>query len=558
MEIRNLQSAIRNRAWRWDWILLGVGALIFWGATTTPSAYFLHFDAGTQDVMALSLNQGCWEYATEKYFAILLLAVVFKVLGASVLWETLILIAASAVTVVGVYELTRLMTDSKWAGLMSALLLIALPAFQYFSRTHLGYVTTLLVLAWLAVWHERWGWAGLLFSFAFAAHFNAAVAVGLSLGMLALFYLRPSSLSEKPVFLRSTPQRSEVGEKTGFFHRHWKKWTHLAIAIILPIVFIDFLFFLHNGQMFYWSLGTVGVSMRWSGVSAGAAPAMQLLNLLWLPQTVWGSNGVLLSILLALSLIAPVLLWKNHKALAMITAFLGTAIFYGAVAANRDGFVSRALAPSYPFWAIGAGVVLGWLVERLPKFKQIALSGVVIVLGVSIISTGFFIREFTQTLHPQVEAWILRAAKEGRPIRHVGNPWLVLFFAQANQVEIVSGDNIWIEDNKPGQAMLIFEGSAPAHLNRDGYVVDSVEMNRKADDAYPVITREAMLASRYEVWMPARQSEPIMMIDPSRPQKSLTYHYSATQCVTPPPFGNGTLYYYQLAWKRLTERFGIR
>ena len=126
----------------------------------------------------------------------------------------------------------------------------------------------------------------------------------------------------------------------------------------------------------------------------------------------------------------------------MSVAFLGTAAFYTAVAATRDGFVSRALAPSYPFWAIGAGVVLGWLVDRLPKFKQIALGGVVIVLSLSIISTGFFIREFTQTLHPQVEAWVLRAAKEGRPIRHVGNPWLVLFFAQANQVEIVSGDNI--------------------------------------------------------------------------------------------------------------------
>lgn len=542
MEIRNLQSAIRNLEWRWDWILLGAGALILWGATTTPSAYFLHFDAGTQDVMALAMNQGCWEYATEKYFAILLLAVVFKILGASVVWETLILIAASAVTVVGVYELTRVMTDSKWAGLMSALLLMSLPALQYFSRTHLGYVTTLLVLAWLAVWHERWGWAGLLFSFAFAAHFNAAVAVGLSLGMLALFYLRPSN---------------------------WKKWAHLVVAIILPIVFIDFLFFLHNGQMFYWSLGTVGVSMRWSGVGAVAAPALQLLNLFWLPQTVLGSNGILLSILLALSLIAPVLLWKNHqtsevfapqkhKAFAMIVAFLGTAIFYGAVGAMRESFVSRALAPSYPFWAIGAGVVLSWLVDRLPKFKQIALGGGVIVLGVSILSTGIFIREFTQTLHPQVEAWILRAAKEGRPIRHVGNPWLVLFFAQANQVEIVSGDQTWIDDNKPGQVMLIFEGGVPASLNREGYRVEVIEMSRKVDEAYPVITREAMLISRYEAWMPTRQSEPIPPIDPARPQKSLTYHYSATTCVTPPPFGNGTLYYYQLVWKRLMERVGLR
>jgi len=531
LEIRNLRFAIQNRKWRWDWIALGVGAIIFWGLTTTPSAYFLHFDAGTQDVMALAMTQGCWEYATEKYFAILLLAVVFKILGASVLWETLILIAASAVTVVGVYELTRVMTDSKWAGWLSALSSIALPAFQYFSRTHLDYVTTLLVLAWLAVWRERWGWAGLLFSFAFAAHFNAAVAIGLSIGMLALFYLRPSN---------------------------WKKWAHLAIAIIFPILFIDFLFFLHTGQIFYWSLGTVGVSMRWSGVSSGSAPALQLVNLSWLPQTVVGSNGVLLSMLLALSAIAPVLLWKNHKAFAMTVAFLGTGIFYGAVGATRESFVSRALAPSYPFWAMGAGVVMSWLIERLPKFKQVALSGAVILLCVSILSTGFFIREFTQTLHPQVEAWVLRAAKEGRPIRHVGNPWLVLFFAQANRVEVVSGDTIWIEDNKPGQAMLIFEGRAPDSISREGYVIDSIEMNRKVDDTYPVITQEAMLASRYEVWMPTRPSEPIPPIDLTRPQKSLTYHYSATQCVTPPPFGNGTLYYYQLVWKRLGERLGIR
>ncbi len=172
-------------------------------------------------------------------------------------------------------------------------------------------------------------------------------------------------------------------------------------------------------------------------MSGGAAPALQLFNLLWLPQTLLGSNGALLSTLLALSLIAPLLLWKNHKAFAMIVAFLGTAVFYGAVGATRESFVSRALAPSYPFWAMGAGVVLSWLVERLPKFKQIALSGVVVVLGLSIISTGFYIREFTQTLHPQVEAWVLQAAKEGRPIRHVGNPWLALFFAQANHVEAV-------------------------------------------------------------------------------------------------------------------------
>jgi hypothetical protein len=297
--------------------------------------------------------------------------------------------------------------------------------------------------------------------------------------------------------------------------------------------------------------------MRWSG-AAGATSALKIFNLLWLPQTVLGSNGVLLSMFLALSLITPMLLWKNQKAFAMVVAFLGTAIFYGAVGATREMFVSRALAPSYPFWAIGAGVVLIWLVERLPKIKQIVLSGVVIVLGIAILSTGFFIREFTQTLHPQVEVWVLQAAKEGRPIRHGGNPWLALFFAQANHVEIVSGDQTWIEDNQPGQAMLIFEGSAPTSLNREGYRIDAVEMNRKADDVYPVITQEAMLSSRYEVWMPTRPSEPIPPIDMARPQKSLTYHYSATQCVTPPPFGNGTLYYYQLVWKRLGERLGIR
>jgi len=106
--------------------------------------------------------------------------------------------------------------------------------------------------------------------------------------------------------------------------------------------------------------------------------------------------------------------------------------------------------------------------------------------------------------------------------------------------------------------MLIFEGGVPASLNREGYRVEVIEISRKVDEAYPVITREAMLISRYEAWIPTRQSEPIPPIDPARPQKSLTYHYSATTCVTPPPFGNGTLYYYQLVWKRLIERVGLR
>jgi len=90
--------------------LIGVSAaaLLFWIVVTPSSAYFLQPDTPTQNYVALAWSQGCWEYVTEK--------------------------------------------------MLSVLLTTALPAFQFFSHTYLGYIAPCLLPGWLAAYHRRWGW----------------------------------------------------------------------------------------------------------------------------------------------------------------------------------------------------------------------------------------------------------------------------------------------------------------------------------------------------------------------------------------------------------------
>jgi hypothetical protein len=410
--------------------------------------------------------------------------------------------------------------------------LASLPAFQYFSRTHLGYVAPFLLLAWLAIWRDKWQWAGFCFSLAILAHFNAVLAVGLSCCSLGLFYFRP---------------------------RYWRKWFDFVVAGLLPIISVEFLFFIYYGQVFQWTRGTLGVGLRWSGTSGSSAVNVSAPNLLWLPQVMVGSNGWLLSAVLLLSIFAIAIYRKDKYGFTLNLTFLSAIFGYVIIAVMRGDFVSRALAPYYPFGSVGAATVLWWAVARITSIRLRGAVYVIILASLTMlfVSSLVFIRGFTQTLHPQIEQWIIRAANEKRSVRHLGNPWIPLFYADIHGVEFVSGYDGWIERNQPGQSILIFESTTPSSWKPIGYYLETIEMPSYYDSLYPVLTSESNISRRFEVWWPT-QTPQIVEPQGDLPIGRVAIHYSGKGCVTPPPFGNGTLYYYQLAWKRLGERLGIR
>lgn len=133
------QSDTRKK-WRWDLIGVGFVALVFWLIATPPSAYFLQIDTAAQDYVALALTRNCWEFFTEKMLAVLLLHPLFWLFGPSPYWETALLAVAATLNGIAAYELARLSSDSRLAGIVALLLLNALPFVQFFNRAYFGYL----------------------------------------------------------------------------------------------------------------------------------------------------------------------------------------------------------------------------------------------------------------------------------------------------------------------------------------------------------------------------------------------------------------------------------
>ena len=520
-------SNLPFRKWRWDVIGIVGAALLLSLATTDSSAYFLHFDTPTQDYMAATWLQNCWEHVTEKILPVLLLAPFFWLFGPDPHWETLLLLIATAVSLATVYELTRLFNGSRLAGLMATLLLTALPAFQYFSRIHLGYPTPFLLLGWLMIWHKRWAWAGACFGLAITAHYNLWVPVGLSVLVLAVFS-RPDT---------------------------WKNWLTFGLAFAVPLLAVDGLFFFYNGVAFEWNRSVFTEVLRLSKLGEGAPKP----NWLWVGQTVIASDGLILTLVLAIGVFTPLILFRRDKTgLALSLTFIAVATLYTVQAGlGRAFLVSRVLAPSYPFWAICSTTVVSSLIDGLRQFSLKHISKGIIVIGLAgvITHTAIFIHQFTQTPYPRIEQVFVKAAKENRPVRHGGNRWIPLFFAQTYGVELLTNDSRWIEANTPGQAVLIFENQSPSILSRDNYQVESVEVSSAADAVYAGLTTEAAIPRHFEIWWPTGTSSSIGK--PSNMPQYSTY-YGGSGCVTPPPYIKKTLYFYQLVWQKLTGWLGLK
>jgi len=520
-------SILIIQKWRWDLLGLGITGFVFGLATTDPSSYFLHFDTPTQDYMAATWLQNCWEHVTEKILPVLLLAPIFRVFGPAPHWETLLLIMATATSLATVYELTRLFNGTRLAGIIAALLLTALPAFQYFSRIHLGYPIPFLLLGWLMIWHKRWAFAGACFGLAITAHYNFWVPVGLSLLAVTLFSRPPT----------------------------WKNWLTFGLAFVAPLLAVDGLFFFYNGVAFEWNRSVFTEILRLSKLGTSTPNP----NWLWVGQTVIASNGLILTLILALGIFAPLFLLRRDKtSLALSLTYVAMATLYTVQAGLGQAFlVSRVLASSYPFWAICSATVLTSLINSLRQVSLRRISAGIVVIGLAgaITHTAIFIRQFTQTPYPRIEQVFVKAAKENRPVRHEGNRWIPLFFAQTYGVELLTNDSRWIEANTPGQAVLIFENQSPSTLSRDNYQVESVEVSSTADTMYAGLTAEAAIPRRFEIWWPTGASSSIGK--PSNMPQYSTY-YGVSGCVTPPPYIKKTLYFYQLVWQKLTGWLGLK
>ena len=190
---------------------------------------------------------------------------------------------------------------------------------------------------------------------------------------------------------------------------------------------------------------------------------------------------------------------------------------------------------------------------RQVLLRRLSIGIVILCLVATVGHTAIFIREFTRTLYPQIEQAFIKAAEEKRPVRHEGNRWIPLFFAQMYEIELLTNDSRWIEADAPRQAVLIFEHESPGALSRDNYHIESLELNSAINASYPGLMGEAVIPRRFEIWWPTGAST---LIGNQTNLPLYSTYYSGSGCVTPPPYGNGTLYFYQLVWQKTTSWLG--
>jgi hypothetical protein len=517
------------KTWRWDLIAVGVAALIIWIASTPPSAYFLQIDTAAHEYAALAWVKGCWDFITEKYLSVTILALTYALFGALPTWSLFWLAVASAVSAVLVYEITRLASNAKLAGVLAVLFLLALPAYQFFNRTYFGFLFPFMLLGWYAVLRNRWGWAGLCFGLAIQGHFNSAVPVAISCAIAFVILFRET---------------------------HWSRWVLLAGGIVLPWALVEVLFFLYLGP------GSFPIYTR-STLSIIIHPQVGYVippGLTWLPRAVAETNGGWALLYLAPGLFAPLFLRHDKKLLSLSSGFVGLAVFYTLQAGLTQAIVvPRMLMSSLPFWCINAAIVWASLFSQLPSLKlsRVAWAAALLVVGFSVITTHTFIRAFTITPNPLIGEWFERAKAEGRPIRYNGNIRIGMFEAYYYGVETLTNDRRWLEANRPDQAVLIFSSPAPASLSRENYTVTQIDQSTASDLLYPALTDEAGPIRHVELWWPTQNSQPVKP-ETSSPFTGLdaTGYYPGSGCASPPTYMNGTMWYYQLVIYKLQQWLG--
>lgn len=490
---------------------------------TVPSGYFLHLDTSNQNVAALSLIRGCFEYSSEKMWTVLVLAGTYGIFGANPQYEIVLHLLHTVASCVLIYRITTTLTKDEWGGVLAIGLCLALPAFQYFTRTYWSYAVPLILLTmWFAI-RRKYVIAGLATSLTLLAHFSSLAPLGLL--WLYLFY--------------------EL-----FQQRDWQTFLKCCVAVLAPIVVVELLFLLYYGpeSPLLWTFGTLNALTNHSDAAYQPNP-------LWFPQGVIGSNGGVRSLLLGVAFASLWFLRGNPRLQKVALLGLGSAVFYWVQGTlGRGTLFTKAFTLLYPFWSILVAYV------AVELWKSIRKNGLYVRLGAALIvwglafSTAFFIRDFTQT--PQ----LLRAAvyqDYDYPILATAGSTIYnpAFYALLHQQETIYGTTPeeWPAFVAQSSPIIINSGASLKNTAMiAGYdLVTDVNLNKPAHNRFPVLNAEAGLDQTLEVWLPDTFAQDAHFQTESAKISPPGNLYSGSGCLSPKPYGNGTQYFYELVLDRL-------
>lgn len=492
---------------------------------TVPSGYFLHLDTSNQSVAALSILRGCFEYSTEKMWTVFLLATTYGIFGAHPQLEIGLHLLNTLASCALIYKLTQHYTHNAWSSALAIFICLALPAFQYFTRTYWSYAIPLLLFTiWLAV-QRRYVWCAFVTGLTLLAHFSSLVPLGL-------------------LWLYLAWQLLATGK--------WRVLLAAIGAVLAPIVIVELVFLAYYGpdQPLLWSKGVLNALTNHSDVAYNP-------NVWWFLTGILGSNGWT-AIFLGFAVFG---VWDAYTQLSLrplVCVGLGTALFYwGQGALGRGTLFTKAFTLLYPIWAIMAAVGITTLLQTIrPRAQKTGLQALTVIVVIVSLTTALFIRSFTAT--PQLiraEAYTI-AKDTQQPVLAIWGSTIYTpaFYALANGVETIYGTppNVWEPIIQSTQPIIVNSGaSLQSKLDPTDYTLHaSYGAETPPDTRYPTLREESGLDFTVEVWVPNLPTTKHFQIDNAKilPPANL---YAGTGCLSNKPFGNGSKFFYQLVLDKL-------
>ncbi len=507
-------------------LLLVIGlALVLLVVGTVPSGYFLHLDTSNQSVAAVSIIRGCFEYSTEKMWTVFVLAMTYGIFGAHPQLEIALHVLNTLASCILIYKLTERHTQNAWSGTLAVFICLALPAFQYFTRTYWSYAIPLFLLTlWLAL-HRRYTWCAFITGLTLLAHFSSLVPLG-----LLWLYLVWEILSQQK----------------------WRVLLTAIGAVLAPIMLTElvFLAYFGPGQPLLWSKGVLNALTNHSNIAYSP-------DIWWFLNGLAGSNGWA-ALFLVLAVVGVWAAYAKPRLRQLVFVGLGAALFYwGQGALGRGTLFTKAFTLLYPVWAIMAAIGATMLLKTVsPQFRKLALPALTVtVIAVSLMTT-LFIRDFTAT--PQLlraEAYTL-AKQTQQPVLAIGGSTIYTpaFYALTTGVETIYGTtpDLWEPIIPETLPIIINSGhSLQDQIDHSAYTLHhSQHLETAVPSPYPILWEEAGLDFTVEVWLPITETKKQFLIDGAKipPPGNL---YSGTGCLSPKPFGNGSKFFYQLVLDKL-------
>ncbi len=421
-----------------------------------------------------------------------------------------------------IYRITTRLTNDEWGGVVAVGLCLALPAFQYFTRTYWSYaVPLLLITLWFAI-QRKYVQVGVFTGLTLLAHFSSLVPLGL-LWLYLFFELYQA--------------------------RNWQTFLKCCLAVFAPIVVVELLFLAYYGPEtpLLWTLGTLNALTNHSGVAYDP-------NLFWFPLGIVGSNGWLPALLLCTALGAAWYLRNNVYLQKIALMGLGVAAFYWTQGAlGRGTLFTKAFTLLYPVWAILAAFVFVQIWKQQYKVQRYLQLGTVVFVWSIALSTALYMRSFTQT--PQlVRAEVYQSYDY--PVLAIGGSTIYTpaFYALHSEQETIYGTTAdqWAMFVEATQPIIVNSGDSLVGQDLIGNyeLSQSVDLQTPMNNRFPILNEEAGLDRTLEVWLPtSMQNNAHFQVDGATISPPGNF-YPGTGCLSKKPYGNGTQYFYELVLER--------